>query len=197
MDFPGSSNTPSKAVFPTVRASIGSRVSRLFSRRNDSSLPVHESHRTSAACEVPIFMSPSFDRLDIQHVQPPSPEAARSLSPTHPIMDVEAPSHCVGPYSLPASSVYSESPGQQYAARFEEDIRGHVPMSPPHDLEEGQSTVSYTTSETRLVAEQRRKRRRRVHESIRSRIEAKKRLSLAFGITVLAAIITCMSLEQR
>jgi len=174
-------------------------MSRLFSREAELSLPVRESHRTSGAFEVPIFMSPSSDELDVQHTQPRSFSSPRSRSSTHSIIDAAVPSNHVRPLTFPASSVYSESPGQEHAARFEQDQDGHTPGSPAHDLEEGRSTVSCPTSETQMVTERRRRRRKRVHESMRSRVETKKRLSLAFGITTLAAIVTCMTLvvEKR
>lgn len=72
--------------------------------------------------------------------------------------------------------------------QIEEEPRSVTPET-THDLEAG-SSISYATSETQLVREKRRK-RRRVAESYREKIAAKKRLGMAFGVTTLAAVITC------
>jgi len=182
-------------MLPGSSGTIKGRMSRLFWRGAESSLPVRESHRTSGAFEVPIFMSPSSDELDVQHTQPRSFSSPRSRSSTHSIIDAAVPSNHVRPLTFPASSIYSESPGQEHITTFEPDDEEHTPTSPRHDLEEGHSTVSCLTTDTQMVTDQRRKRRKRMHASMRSRIETKSRLSLAFGITTLATIITCMPLN--
>lgn len=132
---------------------------------------------------MPIFMSPSSDHLE---VHPDDIEAA--MSPTWRQNPEQG-----RPLTVPASSVYSQSPDNRihhgfYMEQIEEDPH---PRSPEmiHDLEAGTSS-SYTTSEVQLVREKRRK-RRRVAESYRERIAAKKRLGMAFGVTTLAAVITC------
>ena len=60
------------------------------------------------------------------------------------------------------------------------------------DLEDGTCTMSYAASDAPIIREKRR-RRKRVVESTIQRIESKKRLSMAFGITGLATVIACKS----
>lgn len=171
MDF--SHNVDRHDGTANLRVSMASRMSRLFSRRRDEHSVMGDSQRTSGACEVPIFMSTPRNQ----------PEQAMLSSATY---------H--QPTTIPASSVYSASPGQQHHTQVEDHVEDESPWSPGsvEDLERGTSPVSYATSETQLVREKRRK-RRRVGESIRQKIASKKRLSMAFGVTVIATIITCKS----
>lgn len=167
-------------------ASMSNRISRLFDRRRTRNSAVDHSQRTSGACEVPIFMSPSSDRLHIE-------DQGDFQSRHDGLQQIQTINNHSRPYTIPASSIYSESPGQQHQPRFMEEIEEEempIEAPTPRDLEEGNSTVSYATSETRIVREKRR-RRRRISETTRQRIAAKKRLSMAFGVTAVASIITC------
>lgn len=136
---------------------------------------------------MPIFMSASSDHLHRTHSDE---EAARAATIPHAhrqsVEDDER-------RTVSTSSVYSQSPNVQVQRTFmdqsEEEPRSRSP-EPTHDLEAGISTSSYASSEAELVREKRRK-RRRVAESYRERIAAKKRLGVAFGVTTLAAVITC------
>lgn len=136
---------------------------------------------------MPIFMSPSSDRLD---VNPDDIEARAAMSPTWR----QGVEH-IRPLTVPASSVYSQSPDirahNSFMEQIEEEPRALSPDT-THDLEGGTS-ISYASSETQLVREKRRK-RRRIAESYREKIGAKKRLGMAFGVTTLAAVITCESI---
>lgn len=139
---------------------------------------------------MPIFMSPSSDHLE---VHPDDIDARAAMSPTWR-QDVEH----VRPLTVPASSVYSQSPDVRAHPSFMEQIEEEPRSLSPettHDLEAG-TTTSYATSETQLVREKRRK-RRRIAESYREKIAAKKRLGMAFGVTTLAAVITCESILLR
>jgi len=164
---------------------MASRVSRLFGARRETAT-TDQSHRTSAACSVPIFLSPSSERVDEYHHERLLPQSAfrrETGTPSPPQR-----------FTIPASSVYSELPAQQHQTQYTEQIEELPAASPDsiRDLEEGTSSLSYATSETPIARERRRK-RKRVSESTRQRIESKKRLSMAFGVTVLAALITCKS----
>lgn len=161
---------------------MSNRISRLFERRQDQGSQFSRSQRTSGACDVPIFMSRSSDHLHYPHDE----EAAGTRSLSHRD-SIEEDEH----HAVPASSVYSQSPNFQARNTMEEIEEESRSMSADttHDLEAGHST-SCPTSEAELVRQKRRK-RRRVAESYRSRIAAKKRLGMAFGITTLAAVITC------
>jgi len=185
MDSTNFHNNESQSRRSNMRASTASRFSRLFGRgRADATM--NPSHRTSAACSVPIFLSPSSDRVDAYHAGNQSP---------HLDADHYAPaSHLHQRFTIPASSVYSESPGQQHERHFMQQIEEQPSETPElvRDLEEGTSSLCYSSSQAPIMREKRR-RKRRAPESTRQRIDAKKRLSMAFGITVLAAITTCKS----
>lgn len=172
----------------STRISISNRVSRLFSRRTPDSPRFEESQRSSAACTVPIFMTSSSDRMvheaydTDQYVEP---SAEHTLDERH------------RPITIQGSSVYSATPGQQYPDHLPEDAMDDSPRSPAslHDLEQGTSSISYATSETPIVRDKHR-RRRRISESTRQKIASKKRLGMAFGVTTLATVITCKQLYR-
>lgn len=173
-----------------ARVSIANRVSKLFGASHYQDNATNHSQRTSAACEVPIFMSPSSDHLEHPDLEAQSP----AFHHGHGGVNTQTYSEEQGRrLTLPASSVYSESPGQQHHACFMEEIEEE---SSSHDLEQGNSYQTSTASETYLVRNKHR-RRRRVRESTRQKISSKQRLSVAFGITAVAAAITCMSLVIR
>ncbi|KAK5950550.1 hypothetical protein OHC33_008493 [Knufia fluminis] len=186
MDFTNFGNVESQDRRANARASMTSRVSRLFARRRDSAT-MNESQRTSAACSVPIFLSPSSDGNDAYHHEAQTPDCEAAY-------EADA-SHHTHRFTIPASSVYSESPGVQHQTHFMEQIEEDPTDSRDsvRDLEEGTSTSSYATSQEPIVRE-RRRRRKRASESTHQRIEAKKRLSMAFGVTALAAVITYLVL---
>lgn len=185
MDFTNLGNVEPQTGRFSVRASLTSRVSRIFGKRHEGP-PMDQSHRTSAACSVPIFLSPSSDRIDAYHCEDQSPH--RHVQGEGSLL------HHHQRFTIPASSVYSESPGQQHPAHFVEQIE-ELPSELSgltRDLEAGTSGSSYATSETPIARDKRRK-RKRVSESRRERIASKKRLSMAFGVTVLATTIICES----
>lgn len=174
-----------KGLSASNRNSITSRMSQFFGRRRDQNSFTGPSHRTSGACEVPIFMSASSERL---HFNQHDVETAEVTSPV-----IEQNIYHARPATMPASSVYSQSPDFRAQNTFLEPVEEdfHPESSDAaRDLEAGTSAVSHMTSESRLVREKRRK-RRRVAESNRQKIASKKRLGVAFGVTTLAAVITC------
>lgn len=167
------------------RNSVTSRMSSLFERRQHGESSNNASHRTSGACEVPIFMSPSSERVDNDH---DDPEATATYSP--PMRQGHGREYA---RTVPASSIYSQSPDPRTQNTFMDRIEEEShPRSPnmAHDLEAGASAISCASSEEHLIRE-RRRRRRRVSESNRQKIASKKRLGVAFGVTTLAAVITC------
>lgn len=180
----------SSSRFSNVRVSIASRVSKLFGASHSQDTAMNHSLRTSAACEVPIFMSPSSDHLAHPDLGAQSPAFHRGPAGVNAQTSIEEQARRL---TIPASSVYSESPGQQNQARFMEEIEEEFPS---HDLEQGNSYQTSTASES-YPARTKYKRRRRVRESTRQKIASKQRLSVAFGITAVAAAITCMSLGVR
>lgn len=168
---------------PNTRESMSSRISRLFDRRQDQDSSANTSHRTSGACEVPIFMSPSSDHL----LYPLHDEEMAMSPPLGPIEEHHRD------HSVPASSVYSQSPVTRAQRISMDEIEEEAHLGPPetvNDLESGISYSSRSMSEVELVKEKRR-RRRRAAESYREKIAAKKKLGMAFGVTTLAAVITC------
>lgn len=170
------------------RGSISNRISQLWSRRHQPST-IQSSNRTSNACEVPIFMSPSQDDDQHRRLPPQNTEFLHS-----PRGDATTNLH-VPALSIASSSVYSASPRheqEQHVDTFEEQSYLEAAESSVQDEEETVSHTSTTHSDVQQLID-RRKRRRRVRESTRRKIEGKKRLSMAFGITVLATGITCMN----
>lgn len=185
MFSPNFANVESQGRPPSARASMVSRVSRFFEARRETATRA-QSHRTSTACSVPIFLSPSSDRVDAYNHE--------ALSFHGEFRHGAGTLHYPQP-TIPASSVYSESPAQQHRTPPLEQIE-ELPSGSSHsirDLEEGTVSLSYTSSRTPITREQRRP-RKRVSESTRQRIASKKRLSMAFGVTMLAALITYLIL---
>lgn len=165
----------------STRQSMSGRISRLFERRQGPSSHFSRSQRTSGACEVPIFMSQSSDHLHYHQ-----DEEAVEVEPHHRESMEDDERHTVR-----GSSIYSQSPhfrAQNTMNEFEEDTHSRS-SDVTHDLEAGHSTLS-TTSEVDLLNQKRRK-RRRIADSYRERIASKKKLGMAFGVTTLAAVITC------
>ena len=95
-------------------------------------------------------------------------------------------------HTIPASSVYSNSPRDAYVPPFdnaieEEDTDRY--LSATH-LESGQTDTTYASSDAPVLKERRRRRRRR-GETLRQKIAGKKILSVVFAVTILASVITC------
>lgn len=174
---------PAQGGSHSTRNSMSSRMSHLFQRRQGQDDHSSRSPRSSGAFDVPIFMSRSSDHLE----RPYDEEAAGDGSPSH-TMSAEYDEH----RGVAASSVYSQSPNfrNRHSMDHIEEETHSESRETSHDLEAGTST-SCATSEVELVREKRR-RRRRVAETYKVKIAAKKRLGMAFGVTTLAAVITCM-----
>lgn len=166
------------------RASMSSRISRLFSRRRDDDGSAEQSVVTSSGCEVPIFMSTPAEAPQSSSRRPQFGEIGASW--TEPAIIPEERRH-----TIPCSSVYSESPRPDHD-HHEYEAEKDSPRSPAcvHDLEEGSVIISTTSSQAPVLREKRRK-ARRPRESLRQRIAGKKRLSVAFGVTTLATVTTC------
>lgn len=172
---------------------MSNRISRLFSRERDENQSVENSQRNSSACSVPLFMSPPSDQFRPFCVGGHSPHAQRYHEGQAPLNADEHDRQS----TIAASSVYSESPRQQQEAQFTREDIGHRSQCSSSraldtDLEDRSSSPFYADSEAQIIRDKQRK-KRRVTESTRQRIASKKRLSMAFGITVLATVITCES----
>lgn len=164
---------------------MSNRISRLFSRRRDEDRSAEQSIVTSSGCEVPIFMSQPSNDPQTESRTPHFGEIRASWTEFNNPADERR-------LTIPCSSVYTQSPGQQHDPRHEYEAEDDSPRSPAsvEDLEDGTAIISTTASEAPVLRGKRRK-SRRPRESLRQRIAAKKRLGVAFGVTALATVITC------
>ena len=162
--------------------SFSDRVSKLFGKRDGDT---NFTSRRTSTCEVPVFMSPSRDDLGqsntIRRTEGFYGEITDRLDQNGRRL------------TIPASSVYSQSPGRDHQTQFMEHIdeESTVGTSEPEHVVYRPSA----NSETHLVTDRRRK-RRRVTESTKQKIHGKKVLSVVFGVTLFGTALTCMLMDS-
>lgn len=157
--------------------SFSNRVSKLFGKRDQDT--IFTSRRTST-CEVPVFMSPSQADLGQTNIIRRTEGFYGEITDRYDQNGRRL--------TIPASSVYSQSPGR-HDTQFMEHIEEESIIDTSIPDQDGLHQPS-ANSETYLIREKRR-RRRRVTESTKQKIHGKKILSIAFGVTAFGTALTC------
>lgn len=167
-------------VNATTREHMNSRISKLWSRRSS----VRPGQETA---EVPLFMSQTRD-MEVPIETTLSPRTYRSHASTRSVIETASNQQRVRPFTMPSSSVYSQSPRPELSdddttqndfsassSGFDKDLESNFEK---HDFHADKKTHG-------------KRRHRRVSRATLRQIQFKARLSLAFGITLLAALIVC------
>lgn len=195
--------TTTCARWSAARSSVHSTVSHLWHSRYP--LPGGgAASRGSHSYEVPIYLSETCEKVDHETVGR-SPRSTRSI--------IETATNFVSrirPLTLRGSSVYSSSPILRRQTHVRDATEENCPgsqnrdldhshdhdLDPDLDLENAGSHTLTTSSRTTpdgQVVPAKKPRPRRAVSSLRIKIDTKRRLSVAFGLTMFAALVTCES----
>lgn len=181
--------TTKPARWSAARSSMHSTLSHLWHSRYPAPVAGSTVER-SDACEVPIYLSETCENIARESAGR-SPRSTRSI--------IETASNFVSrirPLTLRTSSVYSASSGSRHPTHVKEATKEdcHGSQLFDHDLESADTHVAHTTGGTKSeehVLSSKRPRPRRNGPSLRVKIESKRKLSMAFGVTILAALVIC------